>query len=87
MDLLKRHIEKVKDGVLTDSIEYLSADMEEGMVIAQANIKIDNNNKIKEDLISCRLDGDYLMMRREEINYIDISPRQIVSVAASLIPF
>ena len=66
---------------------YLSA-MEEGRyTIAQANAEVDKNGKLVDDLISCRGGGEYIMARREDIEYIDVSPKQIVSVAAALIPF
>ncbi len=77
----------VKDGQVTDEVVYLSA-MEEGKyTIAQANAEIDANNRLTSDLISCRRGGEYLLARPGEIEYIDVSPKQIVSVAAALIPF
>ncbi len=78
---------KVKDGRVTDEVIYLSA-MEEGRyTIAQANAAVDEKGKLKEDLISCRKSGDYVMALPEAIEFIDVSPKQLVSVAAALIPF
>ena len=78
---------KVEKGKVTDEVVYLSA-MEEGRyTIAQANAEVDKNGKLVEDLISSRSGSDYIMARAEEIDYIDVSPKQLVSVAAALIPF
>ncbi|WP_209870009.1 DNA-directed RNA polymerase subunit beta [Azospirillum soli] len=78
---------KVIDGVVTDEVVYLSA-MEEGRyVVAQANAELDENNRFAADLVSCRQGGEYLMFRPEAIDLIDVSPKQLVSVAAALIPF
>ncbi|HVO02231.1 MAG TPA: DNA-directed RNA polymerase subunit beta, partial [Candidatus Cybelea sp.] len=78
---------KVEKGAVTDEVVYLSA-MEEGKyTIAQANATVDAKNKLIDDLISCRRSGDFVMARREDIEYIDVSPKQLVSVAAALIPF
>ncbi|MBU0634634.1 MAG: DNA-directed RNA polymerase subunit beta [Candidatus Omnitrophica bacterium] len=78
---------KVVNGKVTDKIEYLSADIEDQYVIAQANAPIDKSGRFINDLISCRYKGDFPKMSRDGVNYMDVSPRQIVSVAASLIPF
>ncbi len=78
---------RVKDGVVQDKVEYLSAMDETKFTIAQANTKIDKNNKIVEELVSCRLNLNFLLAKPETIDYIDVSPKQLVSVAASLIPF
>ena len=78
---------KVEKGKVMDEVVYLSA-MEEGRyTIAQANAEVDKSGKLVDDLISCRGGGEYIMARREAIEYIDVSPKQIVSVAAALIPF
>jgi DNA-directed RNA polymerase subunit beta len=78
---------RVKDGVVQDKVEYLSAMEETKFTIAQANTKIDNNGKIVEELVSCRENLNFLLSKPETIDYIDVSPKQLVSVAASLIPF
>jgi DNA-directed RNA polymerase subunit beta len=78
---------KVVDGKVTDEVIYLSA-MDEGRyVIAQANVPVDAEGRITEELTTCRKAGDVLLMRVAEIDLIDVSPKQLVSVAAALIPF
>ncbi len=78
---------KVKEGVVQDKVEYLSAMEETKFTIAQANTKLDKNGKITEELVSCRQNLNFLLAKPESIDYIDVSPKQLVSVAASLIPF
>ncbi len=79
-----RRVEKNK---VTEEVIYLSA-MDEGRyTIAQANALLDKNGRFVEDLISCRRGGEYLVARPEDIEFIDVSPKQLVSVAAALIPF
>jgi DNA-directed RNA polymerase subunit beta len=78
---------RVRDGRLTDDVAYLSA-MEEGkFTIAQANAQIDKKGNLLESLVSCRRNGDFVMSARDQIEFIDVSPKQLVSVAAALIPF
>jgi DNA-directed RNA polymerase subunit beta len=78
---------KVKDGVVTDDVVYLSA-MEEGRyAIAQANVSLEPDGTFTNELIAARRAGDVQMMPREEVSFVDVSPRQLVSVAAALIPF
>ncbi len=78
---------RVKDGIVQDKVEYLSAMEETKFTIAQANTKIDSRGKIVEELVSCRQNLNFLLSKPETIDYIDVSPKQLVSVAASLIPF
>ncbi len=78
---------RVKDSVVQDKVEYLSAMEETKYTIAQANTKLDKNNKITEELVSCRQNLNFLLAKPETIDFIDVSPKQLVSVAASLIPF
>ena len=78
---------KVNDGKATSDIEYLSAIEESQYVIAQANSELDKNGKFMEDLVSVRHKNEFTLADPSTINYMDVSPRQIVSVAASLIPF
>ena len=78
---------KVKDGVVQSNVEYLSAMEEIKYTIAQANAKIDNNGKILEELVPCRENLNFVLSNPKNIDYIDVSPKQLVSVAASLIPF
>ena len=78
---------KVKSGKVTDEVIYLSA-MDEGRyTIAQANESIDKTGKFEHDLITCRQGGEVLMVPSEEVDLADVSPKQLVSVAAALIPF
>ena len=77
----------VKDAIVQDKIEYLSAMEETKYTIAQANSKVDKNGKITEELVSCRQNLNFILSKPENIDYIDVSPKQLVSVAASLIPF
>ncbi len=78
---------KVVDSKVTDEVVYLSA-MEEGKyTIAQANSELDKNGKFVEDLVDCRKAGDGIPVMPEAIDMIDVSPKQVVSVAAALIPF
>ena len=78
---------KVAGGKLTDEVIYLSA-MEEGKyTIAQANATIDKNGSFTESLVSCRHNGDFIVSAPENIEFIDVSPKQLVSVATALIPF
>ena len=78
---------KVKDGRVTDEVIYLSA-MEEGRyAVAQANASIDGRGRFTEDLIVCRHAGDVHLVPRDKVDFMDVSPKQLVSVAAALIPF
>ncbi len=78
---------RVRDGRVTDEVVYLSA-MEEGKYsVAQANTPIDADGKLTEDLIVCRHAGDVAMLAPERVDFMDVSPKQLVSVAAALIPF
>jgi DNA-directed RNA polymerase subunit beta len=78
---------EVENGRVTDRIRYLSALEEEDHVIAQANAPIDNRGAFTADLVSSRKGGEFVMARPEEVDFMDVSPNQLVSVAASLIPF
>ena len=78
---------KVEEGVVKDTIVYLSAMEETKYTIAQANSVLDKNSKFTEELVSCRQNLNFILAKPENIDYIDVSPKQLVSVAASLIPF
>ncbi|WP_114325119.1 DNA-directed RNA polymerase subunit beta [Candidatus Colwellia aromaticivorans] len=78
---------KVVDGLVTDDIDYLSAIEEGNFVIAQANAVRDGNGKLNEDLVNCRFKNEFTLKSADEVQYMDVSPQQIISVAASLIPF
>ena len=78
---------KVVDGVVTDDVQYMSATEEMRHTVAQANAALDENGKFKNDLVSTRQNGDYTLAQSSAVDLIDVSPKQLVSVAASLIPF
>ena len=78
---------KVKDGRVTDEVIYLSAMEESRHAVAQANAQMDAKGKFIEDLIICRQAGDVHLVPREKVDFMDVSPKQLVSVAAALIPF
>ncbi len=78
---------KVVNGQVTGTIDYLTADKEEQYVIAQANALLDENNCFVRDMVMCRKGGESAEHPRETIDYMDVSPRQLVSAAAGIIPF
>ncbi|MDG1119437.1 MAG: DNA-directed RNA polymerase subunit beta [SAR86 cluster bacterium] len=78
---------RVVDGQVTDEIEYLSAIVEADYVIAQASAQVDDRGRLMEDLVDVRHQGEFTKMARDNINFMDVSPKQVVSVAAALIPF
>ncbi|MCK5325359.1 MAG: DNA-directed RNA polymerase subunit beta, partial [Woeseiaceae bacterium] len=78
---------KVTNGKATAEIEYLSAIEESQYIIAQANSDLDKNGKFQEDLVSVRFKNEFTLAAPADVNFMDVSPRQIVSVAAALIPF
>ena len=78
---------KVVNNRVTDEIEFLSAIEESKYVIAQANAELDAKDKFKDDLVSCRYKNEFTLSTPDRIEYMDVAPAQIVSVAASLIPF
>ena len=78
---------RVKDGVATTQIDYLSAIEEGKYVIAQANASLDENSRLSDELVSAREKGESMFVSPERVQYMDVAPTQIVSVAASLVPF
>jgi DNA-directed RNA polymerase subunit beta len=78
---------RVLNGKVTDDIDFLSAIEEGEYAIARADARVDAKGMLTEDLVSCRIQSEFTLMPGERINYMDVSPKQIVSVAASLIPF
>ncbi|EAQ07810.1 DNA-directed RNA polymerase subunit beta [Yoonia vestfoldensis] len=78
---------KVVDGKVTDDVQYMSATEEMRHTVAQANASMNPDGSFKNDLVSTRVNGDYTLAPRENVDLIDVSPKQLVSVAASLIPF
>lgn len=78
---------KVENGHVTDEVKYMSATEEMRHTVAQANATLDENGNFINDLVSTRQNGDYVLSPRENVDLIDVSPKQLVSVAAALIPF
>jgi DNA-directed RNA polymerase subunit beta len=78
---------KVENGRVTERIDYLTADREEAFIIAQANSPFDEKGKFTTDRVVCRGKGDFIDVEPARVDYMDVSPKQLVSVAASLIPF
>ncbi|HEY5119582.1 MAG TPA: DNA-directed RNA polymerase subunit beta, partial [Anaerolineales bacterium] len=78
---------KVEKGRVSTQIEYLTADREEAYIIAQANAPIDDKGNFLSDKVMCRCRGDFIDVEPNRVDYMDVSPKQLVSVAAGLIPF
>ena len=78
---------KIKDGKITDEVIYMSAIEESKHHVAQANVAVDKNGKLTDDLVIVRHAGDVIVVPVERVDYMDVSPKQLVSVAAALIPF
>lgn len=78
---------KVVNLVVTDEIDYLTADEERNFVVAQANIKMDSNNAILDESIVARFRGENVIVDKNRVDYVDVSPKQIVSVVTACIPF
>jgi DNA-directed RNA polymerase subunit beta len=78
---------RVENGAVTDKIDFLSAIEEGEYAIAQANANLGPKGELQDELVSCRLQNEFTLVPKDRINYMDVSPKQIVSVAASLIPF
>src|SRR5690606_13275598 len=78
---------KIIDGRVSEQIDYLSAIEESNYVIAQANAELDPDGRFADDLVACRQAGETMLTAPSNVHYMDVAPSQIVSVAASLIPF
>ena len=78
---------RVSNGVVSDDIEYLAADKEEGTIIAPATVKLNADGMIVQDRVRARQSGDFVMVEPTQVQYVDVAPNQIVSAAAALIPF
>src|SRR5207244_12579083 len=78
---------RIKTGKVSSHIDYLTADREESFVIAQANSPISDRGQFGTDRVVCRGKGDFIDVEPARVDYMDVSPKQLVSVAASLIPF
>ncbi|PHQ67840.1 MAG: DNA-directed RNA polymerase subunit beta, partial [Sneathiella sp.] len=79
--------QRVENGKLTGEVKYLSAMEESKHTISQANAGLDDEGRFTEDFVRCRAQGEYVVAKPEDVTYIDVSPKQLVSVGASLIPF
>jgi DNA-directed RNA polymerase subunit beta len=84
---LESPVRKMVNGSVTDEIQYLSAIEESGFVIAQASAELDNKGKFVDELVNVRHKNEFSLMPSDQVDYMDVSPQQVVSVAASLIPF
>jgi len=78
---------RVENGKLTDTVDYLSAMQESRYAIAQANAHVSESGELDNEFVNCRIGGEVTLVPREDVEYIDVSPKQVVSVAAALIPF
>jgi len=78
---------RVVNAHVTDDIDYLSAIEEGKFIIAQANAAVDESKQLVDDLVSCRCEGEFMLASPDRVDYMDVSPKQVLSVAASLIPF
>ncbi|MDF2367912.1 DNA-directed RNA polymerase subunit beta [Sneathiella sp.] len=79
--------QRVENGKLTGDVKYLSAMEESKHTISQANAALDDKGQFTEDFVRCRAQGEYVVAKPEDVTYIDVSPKQLVSVGAALIPF
>ncbi|MBO4817577.1 MAG: DNA-directed RNA polymerase subunit beta [Bacteroidales bacterium] len=82
-----RKVENGKVNLGDEGWGFMSAEEEEGKLVSLANVKMDDDGNILEDRIQCRLEADFPVVTKEEVNYMDVAPNQMASVAASLIPF
>ncbi len=78
---------KAEKGRVTGQLDYLTGDREEGFIIAQANSQLDEKGNFVGDRVTCRCKGDFIDVEPDRVDYMDVSPKQLVSVAAGLIPF
>ncbi|HEY9042850.1 MAG TPA: DNA-directed RNA polymerase subunit beta [Rheinheimera sp.] len=78
---------RIENGVVTDEVDFLSAIEEGNFVIAQANAELNDENRLSEELVPCRYKNEFTLMPADQVQYMDVAPQQIVSVAAALIPF
>lgn len=85
--LLESPFRKVENGKVTDKIEYLTADIEDDKIVAQSNTPLDKNGKLLPEQVACRVKADYPLVKPTNVDYMDISPLQVISVSAALIPF
>ena len=85
--LLESPFRKVEKGKATDKVEYLTADIEDDYMVAQSNTPLGEDGKLLAEQVACRIQSDYPLVAPSEVDYMDISPLQVISVSAALIPF
>lgn len=85
--LLESPFRKVENGKATDKVEYLTADIEDDYMVAQSNTPLGQDGKLLAEQVACRVQSDYPLVAPSEVDYMDISPLQVISVSAALIPF
>ena len=85
--LIETPYRKVENGKVTDKVESLTADAEDDKLVAQANTRLDKNGKILDEAVACRVRADYPLVAPKNVDYMDVSPLQVISVSAALIPF
>ncbi len=85
--LLESPFRKVENGKATDKVEYLTADIEDDYMVAQSNTPLGPDGKLLAEQVACRVQSDYPLVAPSEVDYMDISPLQVISVSAALIPF
>ncbi len=78
---------KVVNSALTDDVDYLTADQESDVIISLATVKLDDNNKMIEETVPARFRGENLLVKPEQVDYVDVSPQQVVAITTSCIPF
>ena len=85
--LIETPYRKVENGKVTDKVESLTANAEDDKLVAQANTRLDKNGKIIDEAVACRVRADYPLVSPKQVDYMDVSPLQVISVSAALIPF
>ncbi|HDR06121.1 MAG TPA: DNA-directed RNA polymerase subunit beta, partial [Candidatus Coatesbacteria bacterium] len=85
--LIETPYRRVADGKVTDDIVYLSADAEENLIVAQANVQVDEEGRIADELVLARYQSEFIRVKPAEVAYMDVSPKQVISISTSLIPF
>ncbi|MBV9079494.1 MAG: DNA-directed RNA polymerase subunit beta, partial [Elusimicrobia bacterium] len=85
--LIESPYRAVTKGVVSEQVEYLTADKEDDYIVAQANAQLEKNGKFAADIVACRFRGDFPQKTPTDINFMDISPAQVVSISTALIPF
>ncbi len=85
--LIETPYRRVVNGVVGDEIEYLSADEEENLIVAQANVEVDDEGRITDSLVLARFQSEFIRVKPTEVTFMDVSPKQVISISTSLIPF